>query len=111
MKLVYFYDDNLQVVRCAVIEGEERPNATTAAVANDHEDLHLEGAHGVLDGGPGAAVFGLQLKKTKGDRVRRLSMHAPRRRRPGQEKKKTSIGRCVRVPCRRVGPWRRCCGR
>jgi len=92
MKLVYFYDDDLQVVRCAVIEGEERPNATTAAVANDHEDLHLEGAHGVLDGGPGAGVFGLQLKKTKGDRVRSLSMHAPG---GGRARKKKDVDRSV----------------
>ena len=92
MKLVYFYDDNLQVVRCAVLEGEERPNATTAAVANDHEDLHLEGAHGVLDGGPGAGVFGLQLKKTKGDRVRSLSMHAPGGGRARKKKRRRSVG-------------------
>ena len=77
MKLVYFYDDNLQVVRCAVIEGEERPNATTAAVANDHEDLHLEGAHGVLNGRPDAGVLGLQLAKTKGNHVSRPSMARP----------------------------------
>ena len=57
-------------MRCTVLEGEERPDATAAAVANDDEHLHLEGAHGVLDGGPGAAVLGLQIDdKTKGDRT------------------------------------------
>jgi len=72
-----FYSDDLQVVRCAVLEGEERPDATAAAVANDHEDLHLEGAHGVLDGRPNAGVLGLQLAKTKGDHVSRPLMARP----------------------------------
>jgi hypothetical protein len=57
--------DDLQGVRCAVLEGEERPDATAAAVANDHEDLHLERAHGVLDGGPDAGVLGLQSTRKR----------------------------------------------
>jgi hypothetical protein len=57
--------NDLQGVRCAVLEGEERPDATAAAVANDHEDLHLERAHGVLDGGPDAGVLGLQSTRKR----------------------------------------------
>ena len=71
---IYSRDDDLQGVRCAILEGEERPDATTAAVANDDEDLHLEGAHGVLNGRPNAGVLGLQVTKTKGNHVSRPSM-------------------------------------
>ena len=80
-----FYGDDLQVVRCAVLEGEERPDATAAAVANDHEDLHLESAHGVLDGGPDAGVLGLQSTNTKGGRV---SLHLLSMPRGGRAEKK-----------------------
>ena len=54
---------DLQGVGCAVLEGEERLDATAAAVANDGEDLHLERADGVLDGGPDAGVLVLQFAK------------------------------------------------
>lgn len=50
----------LQLVGRAVLEGEERLDPAAAAVAYDHDDLHLEGADGVLDGGADAGVLGLQ---------------------------------------------------
>jgi hypothetical protein len=47
-------------------------------VADNHDDLHLEGAHGVLDGGPDAGVLGLQEACV---RVSRIDGTSPCRRR------------------------------
>lgn len=57
----------LQLVGRAVLEGEERLDPAAAAVADDHDDLHLERAHGVLDGRPDAGVLGLQQSIDKSD--------------------------------------------
>jgi len=118
MKLCIFYGGVLQVVRCTVLEGEERPDATAAAMANDDEHLHLEGAHGVLDGGPDAGVLGLQVTNTKGAAVSVLDpLSCPAGGgRPGRGEidghfvsSATTVS--VYVPCRSLGPGRRCCGR
>jgi hypothetical protein len=53
----------LQLVGLAVLEREERLDPAAAAVADDHDDLHLEGADGVLDSGPDAGVPGLQAER------------------------------------------------
>jgi hypothetical protein len=38
-------------------------------VANDHDDLDLEGAYGILDGGSSAGELGLQLTADMSERA------------------------------------------
>jgi hypothetical protein len=89
----------LQLVGLSVLEREERLDPSAAAVADDDDDIHLEGADGVLDGGPDAGVLGLRTSSSTSVTCQMMS------------RSRGYLQVCGSVPCRRVGPCWRCCGR
>jgi hypothetical protein len=74
-----------------VLEREERLDPAAAAVADDHDGLHLEGADGVLDGGPDAGVPGLHRVNKQGRNVSKQTHVDEVSRRNGQATRRFTL--------------------